>query len=78
MPAKRQSAKRGSKGAQAEAATASATATTESPQIYCVKCKTKTATNSAEQVVMKNGRPATRGTCAVCGTSKYRIGALAT
>jgi hypothetical protein len=26
------------------------------------------------QVVMKNGRPATKGTCSVCGTKMFKIG----
>ena len=45
------------------------------PEIYCVKCKTKTASDNAEAVTMKNGRPATRAICTVCGTQKFRIGA---
>jgi hypothetical protein len=27
-----------------------------------------------QQVTMKNGKPATKGTCPVCGTQMYRIG----
>jgi hypothetical protein len=27
-----------------------------------------------QQVQMKNGKPATSGTCPVCGTKMYRIG----
>jgi hypothetical protein len=27
-----------------------------------------------QQVTLKNGRPATQGTCPVCGTKMYRIG----
>ena len=42
--------------------------------IYCVKCKVKTDNIAAERVTMKNGRGATRATCAVCGTKKFRIG----
>ena len=38
---------------------------------YCVKCR---ETQNAEQVEMKNGRPATCGTCPVCNTGMYRIG----
>ena len=26
------------------------------------------------QVIMKNGRPATKGTCSVCGTKMFKIG----
>ena len=45
-------------------------------EIYCVKCKAKTASQDIEAVTMKNGRAATRSTCADCGTKKFRIGAL--
>ena len=41
---------------------------------YCVKCRETREIQNAEQVTMKNGRPATRGTCPVCNTSMYRIG----
>ena len=47
------------------------------PGIYCIKCRTKTGSNGIEQVVMKNGRPAIKATCAACGTKKFRIGKLA-
>jgi uncharacterized Zn finger protein (UPF0148 family) len=30
--------------------------------------------NNPTQVTMKNGRPATKGTCPVCGTTLFRIG----
>ena len=43
-------------------------------EIYCVKCKAKTDSSNVESVTMKNGRPATKAVCAVCGTGKYRIG----
>ena len=40
---------------------------------YCVKCHETREIQNAEQVTMKNGRPATRGTCPVCNTGMYRI-----
>lgn len=40
---------------------------------YCVKCKAKSEMVSAEQVKMKNGRPAMKGTCGKCGTGMYKI-----
>ena len=43
--------------------------------IYCVKRQTKTASDNVEAMTMKNGRPATRAVCTVCGTQKFRIGA---
>lgn len=41
---------------------------------YCVKCKEKRDMTNEAQVTMKNGKPATKGTCPVCGTGMYRIG----
>jgi len=41
---------------------------------YCVKCKAKKEMASAEQVTMKNGKPATKGKCPSCGTTMYKIG----
>ena len=41
---------------------------------YCFKCRTKREIRNAQQVTLKNGRPATRGACSVCGTTVFRIG----
>jgi len=49
-------------------------ASTPAIEAYCVKCKKKVTMLNAQKVVMKNGRPATRGMCPVCGTGLYRIG----
>ena len=46
----------------------------ESVEIYCLKCRAKTGSQDVKQVTMKNGRPALRAVCTVCGTGKYRIG----
>ena len=43
-------------------------------EAYCVKCKKKVTMQNAQKIVMKNGRPATRGICPVCGTGLFRIG----
>ncbi len=43
-------------------------------EAYCVKCKKKVEIKDPEQVTMKNGRKATKGTCPDCGTSVFRIG----
>ncbi len=43
-------------------------------QAYCLKCRAKREIKNPQQVVMKNGKPATRGVCPVCGTKMYRIG----
>ena len=40
---------------------------------YCVKCRQKTAMKNAVEVKMKNGRPAMKGVCSVCGTGVYKI-----
>jgi len=44
-------------------------------QAYCVKCKAKQEMKDPKQITMKNGRPATTGTCPVCGTKMFKIGA---
>ena len=44
-------------------------------QGYCVKCKASREIKDAKQITMKNGRPATEGTCPVCGTKILKIGA---
>jgi hypothetical protein len=43
-------------------------------QAYCVKCKKKVEIQNPKQVVMKNKRPATKGTCPKCKTTVFRIG----
>ncbi len=42
---------------------------------YCMKCKTQREIKNAKQITMKNGRPATEGTCTVCSTRMFKIGA---
>ena len=42
---------------------------------YCVKCKSKREMRNPAQVTMKNGKPATQGTCPVCSTKMFKIGA---
>jgi hypothetical protein len=42
---------------------------------YCMKCKAKREMKAAKLVTMKNGRPATAGTCPECGTRMFKIGA---
>ena len=41
---------------------------------YCVKCKSKQEIKDAKPVTMKNGKPATAGSCPVCETKIFRIG----
>ena len=52
------------------------TAPSQSVEIFCVKCKAKTASKDIEAITMKNNRPATRSTCVDCGTKKFRTGVL--
>ncbi len=42
---------------------------------YCVKCKAKRDMVDPEKITMKNGRPATKGTCPTCSTKMFKIGA---
>ncbi len=41
---------------------------------YCLKCRAKREIQDAVQVTLKNGRPATQGTCPECSTKITRIG----
>jgi len=40
---------------------------------YCVKCKAKREIQGANEIVMKNGRRALKGTCPVCSTGMFKI-----
>jgi hypothetical protein len=46
-------------------------------KMYCVKCRASREVDEAqtEKVTMKNGKPARKGKCPVCGTGLYKIGA---
>jgi DNA-directed RNA polymerase subunit RPC12/RpoP len=43
-------------------------------QAYCVKCRKKVEVKNPEKITMKNGKPATKGSCPNCGTKVFRIG----
>ncbi|MCL0057887.1 DUF5679 domain-containing protein [Dehalococcoidales bacterium] len=43
-------------------------------QAYCVNCRTKREMKDPKSITMKNGKPATQGTCRVCTTKMFRIG----
>ena len=47
-------------------------------EAYCVKCRSKRDIQNPEAVTMKNGKPATKGTCGICGTNVFRIGKAST
>jgi len=44
---------------------------------YCVKCRQKREIKDPKPVTLKNGKPAMKGKCPVCGTTMMRIGAPA-
>ncbi|MHB8718012.1 MAG: DUF5679 domain-containing protein [Candidatus Dormibacteria bacterium] len=41
---------------------------------YCLKCKSPRDIKDPQSITMKNGKPATTGTCPVCGTKIFKIG----
>ncbi len=43
-------------------------------QAYCFKDRKKVEIKDAQKVTLKNGRPAIKGVCPLCGTKVYRIG----
>ena len=46
---------------------------TDTIQAYCVKCRKKQTMAQPQTVTMKNGKPATRGACPVCGTTMFSL-----
>jgi hypothetical protein len=43
-------------------------------EAYCLKCREKREMKNPTAITMKNGKPATEGTCPVCGTKMFKIG----
>jgi hypothetical protein len=43
-------------------------------EAYCVKCNAKKEMTNARLIAIKNGRQATQGNCAQCGTKMFKIG----
>ena len=43
-------------------------------EAYCMKCRERREVTNPQAVTMKNGRPATSGTCSVCSTKVFKIG----
>jgi hypothetical protein len=43
-------------------------------QGYCVKCKAKKEMKGVKAITMKNGKPASQGTCPTCSTKMFKIG----
>ena len=46
----------------------------EMAQAYCVKCREKVEIQNPQEVTLKNGRPAVKGTCPKCSIGVFRIG----
>ena len=44
------------------------------PEAYCVKCRKKVEMKNPEKVTLRNGKPASKGTCPNCGTKVFKIG----
>jgi hypothetical protein len=44
---------------------------------FCMKCKTAREIKDPQPTQLKNGKPATTGTCPVCGTKIFKIGKAA-
>jgi len=40
---------------------------------YCVRCREKRTIKDAQEVTMKNGRPAVKGVCPVCGGGMWKM-----
>ncbi len=40
---------------------------------YCMRCKERRDMRAFESTTMKNGRPAVRGKCAICGAGMFKI-----
>ncbi len=49
--------------------------TTPAPDVdaYCVKCKASRKMVEAQLVTTKNGKPAAKGKCPVCGTTMMKF-----
>ena len=41
---------------------------------YCLKCRERREISGAKPITMKNGKPATEGTCPTCSTKIFKIG----
>lgn len=48
---------------------------TMSVEAYCMKCKEKKEMQNPAESTTKNGKPITKGSCPVCGSTICRIGA---
>jgi hypothetical protein len=46
----------------------------EEIEAYCMTCRQKTPMESPEAIWTRRGAPGTRGMCAICGTTTFRMG----
>ena len=46
----------------------------EPVEAYCLKCREKREMKDPKAITMKNGKPATEGSCPVCSTRMFKIG----
>lgn len=46
---------------------------TPTDEAYCVKCKASRKVTEAQTVTTKNGKPALKGKCPVCGTTMMKF-----
>ena len=42
-------------------------------EAYCVRCNAKKEMRNIRVIAVKNGRQATKGTCALCGSKVFNI-----
>lgn len=42
-------------------------------EAYCFKCRIKREMKEPQAITLKNGVPAYKGTCPVCGTKVFKI-----
>ena len=45
----------------------------EGVEAYCMRCRARRVMVNPRRVILKNKRPAMRGTCPVCGGSMFRF-----
>lgn len=43
-------------------------------EAFCMKCRAKKEMKDPQEITMKNGKPATQGSCPDCGTKMFKIG----
>jgi hypothetical protein len=49
--------------------------TTANVMGHCMKCTVQREVRDWKHITLKNGRPATEGSCQICGNKIFKIGA---